>query len=187
MEGHGTGGIEDRSAGHPPTAPVCPACDRNWAADLRSALYCAGTLLGLLLLTDEASETFTPVRAALWCGLGLLVFLVLFPPRITAGEGWLAVRGALRTRRVRTDRLVSVHLAGSTGQRLLLRADLGCSVELDPRVLAANPPLWHRLDTDARVSAAHGHLPHGSTGLHRLSERVDRETARTVFKISGLE
>ncbi|MFG2550079.1 hypothetical protein [Streptomyces sp. NPDC048581] len=160
--------------------------DRRWAADLRGTVVCAGSLLGLLLLVDAAAGTFTSARAALWSGLALVLFLVLFPPRVTAGEGWLAVRGVLRARRVRTDRLVAAHIAGTASRRLVLLDACGSRVELDPEVLVANPPLWHRLDTDIRVAATRGHLCEHPAALRDLSERIDRETAWTVFKISGL-
>ncbi|MHA5053778.1 hypothetical protein [Streptomyces sp. SD15] len=52
---------------------------------------------------------------------------------------------------------------------------------------APDPPLWHRLDEDSRVSPRRGSLSCGATALRRVSERIDRETARTVFKVSGLD
>ncbi|MFI6808112.1 hypothetical protein ACIBO6_24370 [Streptomyces luteogriseus] len=134
---------------------------------------------------DEAAGTFTAARAALWSGLALLLFLVLFPPRVTAGAGWLAVRGPLRTRRVRTDRLVSVRASGHAGQRLVLRDALGGRVELDSKTLVANPPLWRRLDTDTREAATCHQFRHPQA-LREVAQRVDRETAWTVFKVSGL-
>ncbi|MFF7161214.1 hypothetical protein ACFZBP_07445 [Streptomyces sp. NPDC008086] len=160
--------------------------DHRWFADLRGAVVCAGSFLGLLLLVDEAAETFTAARGALWSCLALLLLLVLFPPRVTAGEGWLTVRGVLRTRRVRTDRLVAAYTPGRTGRRLVFLDAYGSRVELDAQVLVANPPLWHHLDTDIRVAAARGHLSEHPAALRDLSERIDRETAWTVFKISGL-
>ncbi|XUL85436.1 hypothetical protein ACQ86D_00970 [Streptomyces galilaeus] len=135
---------------------------------------------------DAAAGTFTPARVALWSGLALLLFLALFPQRVTAGQGWLAIRTPLRTHRVRTDRLVSAHTPRGTRERLVLRDALGGRAELDPQTLVANPQLWHRVDTDIRVAAAQGHLCQPSTALSELSERIDRETAWTVFKISGL-
>jgi len=187
-DAHGIGPFDGRTGaiGEHQLLHKCQVGDHRWAADLRSALLCACSFLGLLLLVDEAAGTFTPARATLWNGLALLVFLVLLPPRVTAGEGWLSVRGPLRTRRVRTDRLVSARTLGSARQRLVFRDALGGRVELDPQVLVANPPLWHRLDTDIRVAAARGHLPDHPAALRELSERIDRETAWTVFKVSGL-
>ncbi|MFG2364470.1 hypothetical protein ACGFY3_22925 [Streptomyces mirabilis] len=39
---------------------------------------------------------------------------------------------------------------------------------------------------DAQKSAASGSLACGATALRKVSERIDRETALTVFKVSGL-
>ncbi|WP_229924988.1 hypothetical protein [Streptomyces sulfonofaciens] len=167
--------------------PVEAVDDRLWAGGLGGAIVCPALLLGLLLLVDWGYGDLTEWRAVLWTGLAVLVFLVLFPPRITAGPGWLASRGLLGVRRVRTDRLVSVHCLGGVSQRVVLRDALGCRVELDARVLAANPHLWHRLRQDARASRARGCLTGGDAALLRLSERIDRETAASVFKVSGLE
>ncbi|MER5597355.1 hypothetical protein [Streptomyces sp. NPDC002265] len=173
-----------------PTQPVSPAVvlhDRRWAKDLRSAVQCAAMILVLLLLVDWGTDGLTVARTALWAGLGVLLFLVLFPPRVTAGEGWLASRGPLRRRRVRTDLLVSVRCLHGVSQRLVLRDVLGGRVEIDPQVLVSNPDLWHRLDEDAHRAATRGSLTCGQTALRRLSERIDRENARTVFKLSGLD
>ena len=161
--------------------------DRGWAREVSSSARCAAGLLAMLLLIDWASGAETLWRAALWCALALLLFLVLCPRRVSAGEGWFASRGLLRTRRVRTDLLVSVHCLEGVSQRLVLRDADGGQVEVDPQVLVENPDLWHRLHEDARTSAAHGLLLCGATALHRLEERIDRETALTVFKVSGLE
>ncbi|MFD4522793.1 hypothetical protein ACFWP7_02405 [Streptomyces sp. NPDC058470] len=171
----------------PAPRPAEVAYDRRWAQDLRSSIRCSAVLLALLLLIDAGAGTLTPPRAALWGALALLLFLVLHPARATAGEGWLTSRGLLRTRRVRTDQLVSVRCLDGVAQRLVLRDTSGASVEINPRVLVANPPLWHRLDEDARVSALRGSLTCGATALRRVSERIDRETAMTVFKVSGLD
>jgi hypothetical protein len=167
--------------------PSEAAYDHLWTADLRSSVHCSAVLLALLLVIDWGAGSFTLWRGTLWAALAVLLFLVLFPPRVAAGEGWLASRGLLRERRVRTDRLVSVRCLNGVGQRLVLRDSLGGRLEIDPRVLVANPQLWHRLDEDARVSALRGSLTCGATALLRLSQRIDRETARTVFEVSGLE
>ncbi|MDQ1048588.1 hypothetical protein [Streptomyces sp. V4I2] len=82
---------------------------------------------------------------------------------------------------------MSVQCLNGVGQRLVLRDTFGGRLEIDPRVLIANPPLWHRLNEDARVSANSGSLTCGTITLLRLSQRIDRETALTVFKVSGLE
>jgi hypothetical protein len=161
--------------------------DRRWAGDLNSAIRCAAMLLAMLLLIDWASGSAGWWRAALWLALSLLLFLVLFPRRVSAGEGWLASRGLLGTRRIRTDLLVSVRSLEGVSQRLVLRDAFGDRVELDPQVLVNNPDLWYRLQEDARKSETMGSLLCGATALRRVQERVDRETALTVFRMSGLE
>ncbi len=168
------------------------AHDRHWAGEVRSSIRCSAALWGLLLLVDWCSGSLTPWRGALWLALAALLFWVLYPSRVSAGRGWLASRGLLRQRRVRTDLLVSVRWIGGVGQRLVLRDALGGRVEISPRVLAANPELWHRLAEDTDGLTARGPGAHGSPAcpediLHRLSERIDRETARAVFQVSGLE
>ncbi|MFF7984027.1 hypothetical protein ACFZDK_33760 [Streptomyces sp. NPDC007901] len=160
--------------------------DRRWAADLRGTLLCVGSFLSLLVLIDEAAGTLTPARAALWSGLALLLLLVLMPPRVSVCEGRLTVRTLGGTRWVCTDRLVAAHTTGHEGQRLVLRDALGGRVEFDSQVLAANPALWHRLDTDARVSAREEHSAAHLAALRALAERIDRETARAVFQVSGM-
>jgi hypothetical protein len=69
----------------------------------------------------------------------------------------------------------------------LLRDELGGQVKIDPDVLVHNPDLWHRVSEDSRRSLASGSLTCGATALRRIAERVERETAETVFKVSGLE
>ncbi|MFD8737635.1 hypothetical protein ACFV06_22320 [Streptomyces sp. NPDC059618] len=179
---------ETRAAAEAPPPPAAEvAHDLRWAQDLRSSIRCACALLALLVLTDGVAGTLTGPRALLWLALAALLFLILCPARIAAGEGWLSSHGPLGTRRVRTDRLVSVRCLGGVGQRLVLRDTFGARLELDPDVLAASPGLWHRLDEDARISARRGTLTSGESVLRRVSERIDRETARTVFKLSGLD
>ncbi|MEV6326707.1 hypothetical protein [Streptomyces sp. NPDC051909] len=75
-----------------------PARDEDWPRALRTAIVCAATLLGLLLVVDAIANSLTPVRGALWGGLAVLLFVVLLPDRVTAGEGWLASRGPVRRR-----------------------------------------------------------------------------------------
>ncbi|WP_432166672.1 hypothetical protein [Streptomyces sp. bgisy031] len=161
--------------------------DRHWAKDLRSAMRCSAVILCLLLLIDWWADSFTAARAALWVALAVLLFVILCPARVTAGEGWLASRGLVRERRVRTDALVSVRCLGGVSQRLRLRDTSGARLEINPQVLLHNPELWHRFAEDADESAARGHLTCGATALRRMSERIDRETAQTVFKVSGLD
>ncbi|MFK4227154.1 hypothetical protein [Streptomyces sp. NPDC019890] len=153
---------------------------------MRSAVGCATLLLCLLLVIDGGSGALTFASAALWTALAILLFVVLLPARVTAGEGWLASRGLLRERRVRTDCLVAVRWSDGVAQRLVLRDLDGGRVELDPRVLVANPPLWRLLDEGARTSLGRGTLLSGATALKQMSRRIDGETAHSVFKISGL-
>jgi hypothetical protein len=167
--------------------PRAVAHDRRWARDRRDTFRCAGALLGLLLLVDHFSGHLTLRRGALWLTLAVLLLVVLYPARVRAGEGWLSARGLLRERRVRTDRLVSVRCLDGVSQRLLLRDELGGQVKIDPDVLVHNPDLWHRVSEDSRRSLASGSLTCGATALRRIAERVERETAETVFKVSGLE
>ncbi|MFF9114768.1 hypothetical protein ACF09Y_03925 [Streptomyces massasporeus] len=140
----------------------------------------------MLVPVDAAAGTFTAARALLWLGLALLLFLVLMPPRVTAGEGWLAVRTLRGSRRVRTDRLVAARVTGHACQRLVLRDALGGQADFDIQVLLANPALWHRLGTDAQASADGDRHGTPLSALHTLSDRIDRETARAVFKVSGM-
>ncbi|MFE7392962.1 hypothetical protein [Streptomyces sp. NPDC057582] len=168
--------------------------DRRWAGDLRSSIRCSAALLGLLLLVDWGADSLTIVRGTLWAGLAVLLFLVLYPARVTAGEGWLASRGLLREQRVRTDVLVSVRWLDGISQRLRLRDAFGGRVEINPEVLVNNPEvlvnnpdLWHRLDEDAHKSDACGSLTCGATALRQISKRIDRETALNVFKVSDLD
>jgi hypothetical protein len=162
------------------------AYDRRWSRDLVDSVRCAAVLLGLLFLTDWAADTLSPWRSVLWCALAGLLFLVLYPPRVSVGEGWLASRRLVRTRRVRTDLLVSVRCRDGVSPRLVLRDVFGARVEIGPQVLLANPDIWHRLTEDTRKSLANGTMACGATALRQVSERIDQETAATVFKVSGL-
>ncbi|MGW3956284.1 hypothetical protein ACWEKM_36490 [Streptomyces sp. NPDC004752] len=159
----------------------------EWTRELRSAVRCAGLLLGLLLLVDRAAGQITPWRAGLWFALAALLFVVLCPDRVSASGNRLAVRRLLGGHRVRTDLLVSVRCLDGVSQRLVLRDSLGGRVEIDPEVLVRHPQLWFRLDEGARKAAADGLLLCGQTALRRLSVRVERETARAVFTLSRLE
>ncbi|MEU0968715.1 hypothetical protein ABZ357_26095 [Streptomyces sp. NPDC005917] len=164
-----------------------PTEDRRWSKDVRASARCAGALLVLLLLVDWAAASFTWWRAFFWTALALFLFAVLFPARVRAGDGWLTSRRLLRTRRVRTDLLVSVRCLDGISSRLLLRDACGDRLEIDPQVLVDNPALWRRVDEGARKAAAAGTLLCGATALSRLADRVERENALGVFKASGLE
>ncbi|MFD9006832.1 hypothetical protein ACFV0T_38845 [Streptomyces sp. NPDC059582] len=159
--------------------PDAAAYDRRWARDLADSVRCAVVLLGLLLLIDGSAGSLSPGRGALWCTLAVLLFLVLCPVRVRAGEGWLTARRLLRTRRVRTDRLVSVRCLDGVSPRLLLRDADGDRVVIDPRILVASPELWHRLAEGAHRSTADGTLLCGATALRHVAERIERETAPT--------
>ncbi|WAZ20298.1 hypothetical protein STRCI_001405 [Streptomyces cinnabarinus] len=170
------------------TQPESPVVyDRQWAPDLLSSVRCSGLVLGLFLLVDWGADTLTPARGALWVTLAALLFVVLCPARVTAGEGWLETRRLLVTRRVRTDLLVSVRCLDGVAQRLVLRNAFCDRVEIDPLLLIGNPDLWHRLDEDTQRSVAAGSLLCGRTALRQAAERIDRKTAETVFKVSGLD
>ncbi|MET8243899.1 hypothetical protein ABZV31_05350 [Streptomyces sp. NPDC005202] len=183
--GHRNG--PETAAGALAQASVTVACDRRWAGDVYSSIRYSAVLLALLLLIDWGSGSFTPWRGALWFVPAVLLFLVLFPQRVRVGEGWLESRSLLRERRVRTDLLVSVRCLDGVSQRLVLRDAFGGRVEIDPQVLVNNPDLWYRLEEDTQKSAALGSLLCGATALRRLAQRIDRENALTVFKVSGLE
>lgn len=179
--GHGMAPSDDASG------PAGPAHDLRWARDARDAFRCAGVLLGLLLLVDRCAARLTPWRAVLWCVLAGLLFLALFPARVSAGGNWLASRRLGREHRVRTDLLVSVRYLTGVSQRLVLRDSLGGRVEIDPEVLVRNPPMWIRLDEGARKAVADGSLLCGATALGLVSRRVEHEAAEAVFRTSGLE
>mgnify|MGYP001067626641 FL=1 len=182
----GGGGPLDAPAGEPDGAGGTTN-DSDWAQELFSAVRCAGVLLVLLLLVDWGAGRITPWRTALWFALAGLLFVVVCPDRVSAGGNWLASRRLGRERRVRTDLLVSVRCLDGISQRIVLRDALGGRVEIDPEVLVRNPRLWSRLDEGARKAAADGILLCGATALVRISHQVDRETARAVFRVSGLE
>ncbi|MEU2490305.1 hypothetical protein [Streptomyces sp. NPDC007883] len=94
--------------------------------------------------------------------------------------------GLPRRRTVRTDRLVSVRTADGVAQRLVPRDSAGCRVEIDPQVPVADPAWWHRVSEDVRGRLERGLLVSGEKALPELGRRVDRETARRVFEVSGL-
>lgn len=129
---------------------------------------------------DAATGMLSLLRALLWAGLAVALFAVLFPPRVTAGGGLLAVRTLLRTRRVRTDRLVAARIDGGTARRLVLRDAFGAQVEVDARTVTESPFLRHELDTGARRSHAAGLLadPSAVCGLVAAADAVE---ARALF------
>ncbi|MFF3861448.1 hypothetical protein [Streptomyces sp. NPDC002209] len=169
-------------------APPGPfAQDIHWAGERRSAIGVAFLLLTALFAMDAGFGQLDVARGALWTGLAGLLFVILHPPRVSVRPGLLITRGLLVTSTVRTDSLVSVRWSDGVAQRMVLRDTEGSQVEIDPTVMIRNPAMWHRLDTDTRTSIRRGILLHGTTPLRQLAQRIDRETAHTVFKASGLQ
>ncbi|UKY47763.1 hypothetical protein [Streptomyces inhibens] len=168
-------------AGRPDTA-----VDRHWRADARRAVHYSLAFVGLLMLLDWGAGSLTLPRTGLWAVLGIGVLAIFLPSRVTAGDGWLAVRGFMGERRVRTDALVAVRQYGGIAAHLVLRDAHGRWLELDRRVLDANPLVWHLLDAGVRRSLEHGTLRHGTHVLQELADRIDGQEARAVLKASGL-
>ncbi|MCX5195375.1 hypothetical protein OOK31_15945 [Streptomyces sp. NBC_00249] len=167
-----------------PPGPL--AHDIHWADERRTAIGVTCLLYTALLAADAGFGTLDMTRGALWTGLATLVFVVLLPPRVSTAPGVLSARGLLTRHTVRTDSLVSIRWSDGVAQRMILRDTEGGVVEIDPAVLVRNPAMWHRFDEDTRTSIRRGTLLRGATALRRLAARIDRETARTVFKLSGL-
>ncbi|MFB7830571.1 hypothetical protein [Streptomyces sp. NPDC056056] len=69
-------------------------------------------------------------------------------------------------------------------QRLVLGDADGGRAEIALRVLLRDPRLRPLLEADARASHARGPLA-GRRDLDRLVRRVERDTAESVFRISG--
>ncbi|MEU3407817.1 hypothetical protein ABZ766_28270 [Streptomyces sp. NPDC006670] len=180
-----TASAADARAGRAvPAGPVTQ--DIHWTGELRSATGVA-LLLGTALFTMDAGFGKLDVaRGALWTGLAALLLAILLPPRVSVRPGLLSARGLLVGHSVRTDSLVSVRWFDGVSQRLVLRDTEGNRVEIDPTVLVRNPGMWRRLDTDIRTSVQRGTLLCGASAFRQLAERVDRETAHTVFRVSGL-
>ncbi|MDN3027619.1 hypothetical protein [Streptomyces sp. S.PB5] len=166
--------------------PAPPTTDRHWQGSVRLATCLTLAFATLALLVDWDMGTLTLTRALLWLALSAAVFAVLFPQRVTAGPGWLDVQSLTTHRRVHTDALVSVQLHGQISSHLILRDTHGNRLELDPRVLVANPLLWHELDTGIRRSREHGTLHQNTAVLHHLAHKIDDETALSVLRASGL-
>ncbi|MFE7173292.1 hypothetical protein [Streptomyces sp. NPDC057616] len=163
-----------------------PVGDRHWRGSARLATGCALAFGTMTTLVDWDAGTLTPARALLWLALSAALFAVLLPPRVTAEPGRLTVRGPLHRRVVHTDALVSVRQYEGASSHLVLQDAHGHCLELDPRVLTANPLLWHELDTGARRSRRRGTLHQGTDVLARLGHRIDDETAEAVLRASGL-
>ncbi|MET8983717.1 hypothetical protein ABZX85_49985 [Streptomyces sp. NPDC004539] len=160
--------------------------DRHWRASARFAAGCALTFAALALLTDWDAGTLTPPRAALWLALATALLLVLLPAHVTASPGRISSRGPLRRQTLHTDELVSVRQHGGASAHLVLRDTRGTRLQLDPRVLAGSPLLWHELDTGVRRSRDRGTLRQGTEVLARLTREIDGETAKAVLRASGM-
>ncbi|MCL8017082.1 hypothetical protein [Streptomyces sp. AS02] len=163
-----------------------PAGDRHWRGSARFATGCALVFFGMTLLVDLDAETLTPSRALLWLAMTAVLFMILLPQRVTAGPGWLAVQGLVRQQRVRTDALVAVRRYGDVSAHLILRDTDGRRLNLDPRILVANPLLWHELDTGVRRSRERGTLRDGADVLEQLGHQIDDATAQAVLRASGI-
>ncbi|WP_093904137.1 hypothetical protein [Streptomyces sp. cf386] len=163
-----------------------PTGDRHWPGGARFAMGCTLTFFGMALLVDWDGHTLTPARTLLWLAMTAVLFTILLPQRVTAGPGWLAVRGLVRRQQIRTDALVAVHLYGDLSAHLILRDTDGHRLELDPRTLIANPLLWHELDSGVQRSRERGTLQEGTDALERLRHQIDDATARAVLRASGI-
>ncbi|MET7381315.1 hypothetical protein ABZT08_21240 [Streptomyces sp. NPDC005526] len=168
------------------SGPAALAGDRHWRGSARLAVSCSLLFCALSLLIDWDAGTLTPLRILLWVSLAAAVFAVMLPQRVSAGPGWLAVRALGRRRVIRTDMLTSVRQYDGVSSHLVLRDIEGHRLELDPRILTANPFLWHELDTGVRRSLDRGTLRQGADVLERLGHRIDDEILREVLKVSGL-
>lgn len=168
------------------STPPAPAGDRHWRGSARFAVSCALTFCAMALSVDWDAGTLAPSRALLWLALSTALFTILLPHRVTAGPGWLAVRGPVRRRMIRTDALTGVRQYDGVTSHLVLRDVYGHRLELDPRVLAANPVLWHELDTGVRRSLERGTLREGTDILERLGHQIDDTTAQAVLRASGI-
>ncbi|MFJ4409509.1 hypothetical protein [Streptomyces sp. NPDC088910] len=163
------------------------AYDHGWRAGFRVALGVAGGLLAALTAADWALGTLDPVRAAFWTALAAAVFGALCPPLVTAGDGWLRVRGVLRGHRVPTDRLVRIHLFPGRTPRLVLIDAEGGRAAFDPRVLAANPGLWRLLEAGGRRSYGRGLLVAGLPVLDGLAAEAAGGAGREPGPEPGAE
>ncbi|MFE9016977.1 hypothetical protein ACFYNL_00085 [Streptomyces sp. NPDC007808] len=168
------------------SGPQGPVGDRHWGGSARFAVGCALGFAAMAELVDWDAGTLTALRTLLWLTLAATLFVVLLPPHVTAGPGWLAVQGTLRRHVVCTDALVTVRQYDGVSLHLVLRDAYGHRLELDPRVLLANPLLWHELDTGMRRSLERGTLREGAEVLRRIGHRIDDETARSVLRASRL-
>jgi hypothetical protein len=173
------------TAAPPGRAPV--AEDHNWRRETWAAWCSGAALAGVLVLIDLARGGLCWGHGGCWAALGALLVLVLLPQRVTAGDGWLATRGLLHERRVRTDLLTRVRRSDGITPRIVLGDAGGGRVEIDPQVFVANPLIWHYVDTGARHSRRSGLLREGAPELKALADRIDGEGARSLLEASGLD
>ncbi|MFG2415838.1 hypothetical protein [Streptomyces goshikiensis] len=167
-------------------ARTAVAHDIHWAGERRTAIGVTCLLYAALLGMDAAFGTLDTTRGTLWTGLAVLAFVILLPLRVSTVPGVLSARGLLTGNTVRTDSLASISWSDDVAQRMVLRDTEGNAVEVDPTVLVRNPAMWRRFDEDTRTSTRRGTLLCGAVTLRELAARIDRETARTVFQVSGL-
>lgn len=160
--------------------------DNTWAGEARTAAGCAGLLLVVSLIVEACDGGLNLPAALLWIALTVVLFVALLPARVVAAPGRLTVRTLWTRTSVRTDRLATLHWPDGIERRLMLTDTDGGRARIDLRVLLANPPLWLLLETDARTSYENGTLRHGVRDLDRLTRHVERDTAHSVFTISGL-
>ncbi|MBY8879998.1 hypothetical protein [Actinacidiphila acidipaludis] len=173
----------DRSLGHGPVHETVRARGRR--GDRRWAIGCACAVLAMAMAAEADTGELGVLHALATCAVALVVAALLWPAKVTAGEGWLSVRGVLRTRRVRTDALVAVLLVGEIAAGLVLRDVHGGHAEIDPEVVVADPLLWHLLDTGVRRSLERGTLRTGRRVVAGLGRRVDDE-AGAILRASGM-
>ncbi|MFH8367630.1 hypothetical protein [Streptomyces sp. NPDC018031] len=69
-----------------PARPVL-ARDRHWPGRVRTAVGSSCAVLAALVLLDLSVGTLTPPRTACWVAIAVCQVSVLYPPRVTAGEG----------------------------------------------------------------------------------------------------
>ncbi|MGW8359130.1 hypothetical protein ACWGK1_00935 [Streptomyces wedmorensis] len=160
--------------------------DSEWAGKARAAAGCAGLLLALSLTVDAGDDGLTLSSALLWIALSVTLFVILLPAKVAAAPGRVTVQNLWSRRSVRTDRLAAVSWPDGIEQRLALTDTDGGRAQIELRVLLANPTLWLLLEADARTSYENDTLREGVRDLHRLIRRVERDTAHSVFTISGL-
>ncbi|SFN68973.1 MULTISPECIES: hypothetical protein [unclassified Streptomyces] len=166
--------------------PPSAAGDRHWRGSARFATTCALLFCAMSLLVDWDAGSLTLPRTLLWITLSAVVLTILLPPRVTAGPGWLTVTSPWRRHTICTDALVAARQYGVVSSRLILHDALGQRLEVDPGVLAANPLIWHELDTGVRRSVERGTLLQGTDVLAQLGHQIDDETTRAVLRASGL-